>query len=180
MSTPPDLVKAMANIIPDAAFTVIRPADHIPPVEQPDALADLITDFVERILAQRGDRHAQGMATRRRVLGDAHVDRAEALKSGVRCALPGPDHRGCWGHLWSRPNWTLRERSMVTIALLAALGHDEEVAMHVRATLKHRCPARRPARGAAACGDLCRRARANRAIKIVKDTLARMTDEPKD
>jgi 4-carboxymuconolactone decarboxylase len=39
-----------------------------------------------------------------------------------------------WGHVWSRPNWTKRERSIVTIALLAALGHYDEVAMHIRAT----------------------------------------------
>jgi 4-carboxymuconolactone decarboxylase len=39
-----------------------------------------------------------------------------------------------WGRVWSRPNWTSRERSIVTIALLAALGHDDEVAMHMRAT----------------------------------------------
>jgi 4-carboxymuconolactone decarboxylase len=41
---------------------------------------------------------------------------------------------GAWGSVWSRPQLTKRERSIVTIALLAALGHDEEVAMHVRAT----------------------------------------------
>jgi len=41
---------------------------------------------------------------------------------------------GAWGSVWSRPHWSKRERSMVTIALLAALGHDEELAMHVRAT----------------------------------------------
>ena len=63
-----------------------------------------------------------------------------------------------WGHVWSRPDWTKRERSMVTIALLAALGHDEEVAMHVRATANTGATARGHPRGAAACRDLCRRA----------------------
>jgi 4-carboxymuconolactone decarboxylase len=80
------------------------------------------------------DRHAEGMATRRKVLGDAHVDRAEANKT----AFDGPFQvmitEAAWGHVWSRPDWTKRERSIVTIALLAALGQDEEVAMHVRAT----------------------------------------------
>ena len=74
------------------------------------------------------------MATRRKVLGDAHVDRAIAAAT----ALDGPFQalitEAAWGHVWSRSALTLRERSIVTIALLAALGHDEEVAMHVRAT----------------------------------------------
>jgi 4-carboxymuconolactone decarboxylase len=80
------------------------------------------------------DRHAQGMATRRKVLGDAHVDRAEAKKTAFDAPFQELITEAAWGHVWSRGEWTARERSMVTIALLAALGHDEEVAMHVRAT----------------------------------------------
>lgn len=80
------------------------------------------------------DRHALGMAARRGVLGDAHVDRAEAAKTAFDAPFQALITEAAWGHVWSRPDWTQRERSMVTIALLAALGHDEEVAMHVRAT----------------------------------------------
>lgn len=80
------------------------------------------------------ERHRQGMATRRRVLGDAHVDRATASATDFDKPFQEMITEGAWGHVWSRPNWTLRERSMVTIALLAALGHHEEVAMHIRAT----------------------------------------------
>lgn len=79
-------------------------------------------------------RHAEGMATRRSVLGDAHVDRAEAAKTAFDAPFQELITEAAWGHVWSRPDWTKRERSMVTIALLAALGQDEEVAMHVRAT----------------------------------------------
>ena len=80
------------------------------------------------------ERHDTGMKTRRSVLGDAHVDRAEAAKTGFDAPFQEMITEGAWGTVWSRPNWTKRERSMVTIALLAALGHYEEVAMHVRAT----------------------------------------------
>jgi 4-carboxymuconolactone decarboxylase len=80
------------------------------------------------------DRHAEGMATRRAVLGDAHVDRAEALKTEFDADFQHFITEGAWGSVWSRPHLTRRERSMVTIALLAALGHWDEVAMHVRAT----------------------------------------------
>lgn len=79
------------------------------------------------------ERHASGMATRRRVLGDAHVDRAEEGKSEFDAPFQELIVEAAWGHVWSRPHLTPRERSIVTIALLAALGHDEEVAMHVRA-----------------------------------------------
>jgi 4-carboxymuconolactone decarboxylase len=74
------------------------------------------------------------MATRRSVLGDAHVDRAEAAKTAFDEPFQSLITEAAWGHVWSRPEWSKRERSMVTIALLAALGHDEEVGMHVRAT----------------------------------------------
>lgn len=79
-------------------------------------------------------RHAEGMATRRSVLGDAHVDRAEAAKTAFDAPFQELITEAAWGHVWSRPDWTKRERSMVTIALLAALGQDDEMAMHVRAT----------------------------------------------
>lgn len=75
-----------------------------------------------------------GMATRRAVLGDAHVDRAIAGTTKFDAAFQRFITEGAWGHVWSRPGLTPRERSLITIALLAAFGHDEEVAMHVRAT----------------------------------------------
>jgi 4-carboxymuconolactone decarboxylase len=84
--------------------------------------------------AGQADRYSLGMATRRAVLGDAHVDRAEAAKTEFDQPFQDLITEAAWGHVWSRPNWTQRERSIVTIALLAALGHSEEVAMHVRAT----------------------------------------------
>ena len=84
--------------------------------------------------AKTGDRYSRGMATRRTVLGEAHVDRAEAAKTEFDQPFQELITEAAWGHVWSRPNWTKRERSMVTIALLASLGHDEELAMHIRAT----------------------------------------------
>lgn len=82
------------------------------------------------------DRYDAGMATRREVLGDAHVDRAEAQSNGFDAPFQELITEAAWGHVWSRPDWSKRERSMVTIALLAALGHYEEMAMHVRATAR--------------------------------------------
>lgn len=76
----------------------------------------------------------KGMATRRRVLGDAHVDRAEAAKTPLDAPFQALIADAAWGHVWSRGTLALRERSMLTIALLAGLGNDEELAMHIRAT----------------------------------------------
>ena len=75
-----------------------------------------------------------GMATRRSVLGDRHVDNATAKITNLDADFQTFITEGAWGSVWSRPGLTKRERSMLTLALLAALGHDEEVAMHVRAT----------------------------------------------
>lgn len=82
----------------------------------------------------KSDRHAKGMKTRRQVLGDVHVDRANANMTDFDASFQEMITEGAWGTLWSREQWSKRERSMVTIALLAALGHDEELAMHISAT----------------------------------------------
>ncbi|MCX8998198.1 4-carboxymuconolactone decarboxylase [Rhizobiaceae bacterium BDR2-2] len=85
--------------------------------------------------AAPSERYAKGMATRRSVLGDAHVDRASAGATPFDQPFQTLITESAWGTVWSGTHWTKRERSMVTIALLAALGHDDEVAMHVRATV---------------------------------------------
>ena len=76
----------------------------------------------------------RGMATRTRVLGEAHVARAEAGKTAFDAPFQALITEAAWGHVWSGDALSLRERSIVTLALLAALGHWEELAMHVRAT----------------------------------------------
>ena len=81
------------------------------------------------------ERYKQGMSMRRAVLGDSHVDRAEAGSTDFDKPFQELITEAAWGHVWSRPGLTKRERSIVTIALLAALGQDDEVAMHVRATV---------------------------------------------
>lgn len=85
-------------------------------------------------MSEKSSHHSTGMTIRRSVLGDAHVDRAETAKTVFDADFQDLNTESAWGSVWSRPGLSKRERSMVTIALLAALGHDEEVAMHVRAT----------------------------------------------
>lgn len=80
------------------------------------------------------ERYRKGLATRRAVLGNAHVDRALAKETPFDQPFQELITETAWGNVWSRETWSKRERSIVTIALLAALGQHEEVAMHVRAT----------------------------------------------
>ena len=80
------------------------------------------------------DRFADGMKIRRKVLGDAHVDRAEAAKTALDEPFQTLITEGAWGTVWSSEAISLRERSMLTLALLAATGNFEEIAMHIRAT----------------------------------------------
>jgi 4-carboxymuconolactone decarboxylase len=126
----------------------------------------------------KSERYEAGMAVRRQVLGDAHVDRASAQMTEFDTDFQTFITEGAWGSVWSRPNFTLRERSIVTIALLAALGQDEEVVMHVRAT-----------RNTGATKEDIREAllhvavyagvpAANHAFKIVKKAYADMEAEP--
>jgi 4-carboxymuconolactone decarboxylase len=75
-----------------------------------------------------------GMQTRRAVLGDAHVDKAEANKTDFDTDFQKYITNSAWGAVWSRPGLTKRERSLIVIALMTALGFEEELAMHIRAT----------------------------------------------
>jgi len=74
------------------------------------------------------------MATRRAVLGDGHVDRAEAAKTDFDAPFQELITEGAWGTVWSDDSISRRERSMLTLALLAATGNFEEIPMHIRAT----------------------------------------------
>ncbi len=75
-----------------------------------------------------------GMATRRRILGEAHVERAERNKTSFDEPFQTLITEAAWGSVWSRPQLTLRERSMITVSLLAARGLDDELKLHLRAT----------------------------------------------
>ncbi len=80
------------------------------------------------------ERFKTGKTVRRKVLGDAHVDRADAEKTGFDAPFQGLITEAAWGNVWASDAITLRERSMLTLALLAATGNFEEIPMHIRAT----------------------------------------------
>jgi 4-carboxymuconolactone decarboxylase len=83
------------------------------------------------------DAHERGMAVRREVLGDEHVDRAVAGTTPFTAPFQEFITRTAWGEVWARDGLDRRSRSMVTLAVLTALGRTEELAMHVRAARRN-------------------------------------------
>jgi 4-carboxymuconolactone decarboxylase len=77
------------------------------------------------------------MGVRREVLGDDHVDRAVARTDAVTADFQDLITRYAWGEIWSRPGLDRRTRSAITLAILATLHHDDELAMHVRAARRN-------------------------------------------
>ena len=124
------------------------------------------------------DRHAQGMATRRAVLGDAHVDRAEAAKSDLDGPFQDLITESAWGTVWSSDAITKRERSMLTLALLAATGNFEEIPMHIRATARTGATKRDVMEAFQHVAIYAGVPRANHAIKLAKQTYAEMEAAP--
>ena len=78
--------------------------------------------------------YEKGLAVRRAVLGDAHVDRASKSATQLDADFQEFITKTAWGSIWAREHLTRRERSMLTIAMLASLGHLEELALHLKAT----------------------------------------------
>lgn len=119
-------------------------------------------------------RHAAGMAVRRAVLGDAHVDRAEAAKTGFDADFQAYITEAAWGSVWSRPGLSRRERSLLTLTLLAGLGHEEELAMHTRATANTGATADDIKEAMLHVAVYAGVPAANTAMRIIKRTLAEM------
>jgi len=123
------------------------------------------------------DRFDQGMTTRRAVLGDAHVDRAEAAKTSFDQPFQTLITEAAWGTVWSDDTISRRERSMLTLALLAATGSFEEIPMHIRATANTGASREDILQAFLHVAIYAGVPKANHAIKLAKQTFAEMEDE---
>ncbi|WP_410875932.1 4-carboxymuconolactone decarboxylase [Nocardia sp. A7] len=148
---PVTTVAAMAELahgVGDGQLVVLDRVAHLAPAEAPADVARVITqaaesgstttrygarssDDVEPITL--ADRRAAGMAVRRAVLGDAHVDRATAATTDLTREFQEFITDYAWGGIWTRPGLDRRSRSMIVLTALIARGHHEELAMHLRA-----------------------------------------------
>jgi 3-oxoadipate enol-lactonase/4-carboxymuconolactone decarboxylase len=129
-ATPPAHLREIADAVPGATLTEIAGASHLAPAERPEAV----------LAALRGhfDGYApRGMEVRRQVLGDTHVDRAQAGQTPFTARFQDFISRYAWGEIWTDPTLSRRERSMITLTALVAHGHYDELAMHVRAARRN-------------------------------------------
>jgi 4-carboxymuconolactone decarboxylase len=120
------------------------------------------------------DRFEAGMKIRRRVLGDAQVDAAETNKSAFDEPFQTLITEAAWGNVWARDTLPLRERSMLTIALLAASGNFDEIAMHIRATANTGASPQDVMEALLHVAIYAGVPRANQAIKIARQTYTDM------
>ncbi|MFM9370034.1 3-oxoadipate enol-lactonase [Streptomyces sp. Da 82-17] len=130
-ATPPAHAREIADAVPGAALTELARTSHLAPAERPAAvLAALREHFT-------APGPGPGMRVRRAVLGDAHVDRAQARTTPLTAGFQDFISRYAWGEIWTDPTLSRRERSLVTLTALVAHGHFEELAMHVRAAVRN-------------------------------------------
>lgn len=139
--TTTEAMSALADAIPNAHHVEFADTAHVVPIEDVAQAAALVTEGHRRggDAGSRlgGDAYELGMATRRAVLGDAHVDVATARITPETTAWQDFITRTAWGDVWNRTDLTRRERSIATLASLVTGGHHAEVGMHVRAALRN-------------------------------------------
>ncbi|WP_081238444.1 bifunctional 3-oxoadipate enol-lactonase/4-carboxymuconolactone decarboxylase PcaDC [Streptomyces viridosporus] len=129
-ATPPAHLRQIADAVPDATLVELPGASHLAPAQRPEAVLTAL-----RAHFDGGAR--RGMEVRREVLGDAHVDRAQARQTPFTARFQDFIARYAWGEVWTDPTLSRRERSMITLTALVAHGHYDELAMHVRAARRN-------------------------------------------
>ncbi|MDV4143447.1 MULTISPECIES: 4-carboxymuconolactone decarboxylase [Shimia] len=123
------------------------------------------------------NKYDSGMQVRRKILGDDHVDRAEAAKTDFDAPFQTLITEGAWGTVWASDGITDRERSMLTLALLAAAGNFEEIPMHIRATARTGASKQDVLEVFQHVAVYCGVPRANHALKLAKQTYAEMEND---
>ena len=123
-------------------------------------------------------RYSKGMEVRRAVLGDAHVDRAEAARTDFDTPFQTLITEGAWGTVWADDTISRRDRSLLTLALLAATGNFDEIPMHIRATARTGATRDEVMQAFLHVAVYAGVPRANHAIKLAKATFAEMDADP--
>ena len=156
-AAPVEGMQLVADTVQDGRLVVLDDVAHLAPAEAPAEVARLLLELflgedwsrlrsttdgdgstaiggrAESRPPGEGDRYDAGMTVRREVLGDAHVDRAVAATTGFTEDFQRFITEYAWGSVWTRPGLDRRSRSMITLTALIARGHEDELAMHVRA-----------------------------------------------
>ncbi|MGA8037950.1 MAG: 4-carboxymuconolactone decarboxylase [Candidatus Acidiferrales bacterium] len=122
-------------------------------------------------------RHTTGMKTRRTVLGDAHVNSAEAKKDWFTEPFQDLITRYAWGEVWSRPGLPPRTRSLVVLATLVALNRNDEFRMHIRAALGNKVTREEIQEVLLQCAIYCGVPAANTAFHIAQQVFAEIDSQ---
>ncbi len=131
-ATPTEGLARIASDVNDGRLVVLDDVAHLAPAEAPGRVSDLIVGHVKP-----NTLYHNGMAVRREVLGDGHVDRAVAGTTPFTADFQDLITRYAWGSIWTRPGLDRRSRSLITLTALIARGHHEELAMHLRAARRN-------------------------------------------
>ncbi|WP_432153765.1 3-oxoadipate enol-lactonase [Streptomyces tricolor] len=129
-ATPPAHLREIADAVPAATLVELPGASHLAPAQCP-------REVLAALRAQLDGPPASGTAVRREVLGDAHVDRAQARQTPFTARFQDFISRYAWGEIWTDPTLSRRERSLITLTALVAHGHHDELALHVRAARRN-------------------------------------------
>lgn len=129
-ATPPAHLREIADAVPGATLVEIPGAAHLAPAQCPEAMLTAMRAYLD-------GGAKRGMEVRREVLGDTHVDRAQARQTPFTARFQDFISRYAWGEIWTDPTLSRRERSMITLTALVAHGHYDELAMHVRAARRN-------------------------------------------
>ncbi|MFD4694413.1 3-oxoadipate enol-lactonase [Streptomyces sp. NPDC058463] len=130
-ATPPAHAREIADGVADSTLVELPHASHLAPAERPQAVREAMRAHFAP--TERGS----GTQVRREVLGDAHVDRAQAATTPFTARFQDFITRYAWGEIWTDPTLSRRERSLITLTALVAHGHHDELAMHVRAAVRN-------------------------------------------
>lgn len=129
-ATPPGVLAALATELPVTELTTLDDVGHVPAVEAPRQFTDWLASWCGAASGTPAS-HEQGLNVRRSVLGGAHVERARRNARSLDAPFQDFITRMAWGELWGNADLTHRQRSMVTLAILAALGRDGELELHL-------------------------------------------------
>jgi len=131
-ATPVESLRVIADGVANGRLVVLDEVAHLPPAEAAAEVARLIAGHPPRTQSTESV-HDAGLAVRRAVLGDAHVDRASANATDFTREFQDFITTYAWGSIWTRPGLDRRSRSLITLTALVARGHHEELALHIRA-----------------------------------------------
>jgi 3-oxoadipate enol-lactonase / 4-carboxymuconolactone decarboxylase len=170
IATPPAMAEALRDMIPGARLVVIPEAAHIPTLERAEPVTAALAAHLAALAPQPG--RDGGLAIRKAVLGEAHVARAQSGTTPLDAAFQDWITANVWGGVWTRPGLPRHTRSLLTLAMMAALGRHEEFELHVRATRNTGVTPEEIAEALLQVGAYAGVPAANSALKIAKRILS--------